>query len=135
MMASFSVFPKNPCKIGRLCAGQVPSRHTNKSYNLSLVRGNRNRPRCWARVCRRASRERGVHLPSPILLAQSISKSFEGVRALKGVSFELLPGEVHALIGENGAGKSTLIKIMTGAVAADSGTLSVAGRAVAHNTP
>jgi len=74
-------------------------------------------------------------MSGPILVAQSIAKSFEGVRALKGVSFELLAGETHALIGENGAGKSTLIKIMTGAVAADSGTLSVAGEIVAHNNP
>ena len=69
------------------------------------------------------------------MLAQLIAKSFEGVRALKGVSFELRPGEVHAVIGENGAGKSTLIKIMTGAVTADSGTLSIGGTIVAHNNP
>ncbi|HKV49200.1 MAG TPA: sugar ABC transporter ATP-binding protein [Candidatus Acidoferrales bacterium] len=74
-------------------------------------------------------------MPAPILRADLISKSFEGVRALKGVSFELLGGEVHALIGENGAGKSTLIKIMTGAVIADSGTLSIGGHTVAHNSP
>ena len=65
---------------------------------------------------------------SPILLeASGIYKSFAGVQALKGVSFELRAGEVHALIGENGAGKSTLIKIITGAVTADSGTLRVRG--------
>lgn len=74
-------------------------------------------------------------MPEPILKAEAISKSFEGVRALKGVSFELLPGEVHALIGENGAGKSTLIKVMTGAVIADGGTLWVSGKIVAKNSP
>jgi rhamnose transport system ATP-binding protein len=74
-------------------------------------------------------------LSSPILVAQAITKSFEGVRALKGVAFELLGGEVHALIGENGAGKSTLIKIMTGAVSADSGTLSIGGHVVVQNNP
>jgi rhamnose transport system ATP-binding protein len=71
----------------------------------------------------------------PLLEASSISKSYSGVRALKCVSFDLLPGEVHAVVGENGAGKSTLIKIVTGAVAPDSGTLRVAGRVVEHHNP
>jgi rhamnose transport system ATP-binding protein len=70
-----------------------------------------------------------------VLRARDISKSFAGVQALKSVSFELEAGEVHALIGENGAGKSTLIKVMTGAVTADSGTLEIAGHAVHHNSP
>ena len=65
----------------------------------------------------------------PLLSADSITKSYAGVRALAGVSFDLFPGEVHALVGENGAGKSTLIKVMTGAVVPDSGTLSVSGAA------
>ena len=71
----------------------------------------------------------------PLLEASGITKSFAGVRALRGVSFELRAGEVHALIGENGAGKSTLIKIMAGAVAADSGVLRVSGEAAPHNSP
>jgi rhamnose transport system ATP-binding protein len=70
-----------------------------------------------------------------LLEAESISKSFAGVRALKGVSFELLEGEVHALVGENGAGKTTLIKIMTGAEQADSGAFLVSGQTVKHNDP
>src|SRR5439155_8203070 len=70
-----------------------------------------------------------------LLEARSITKAFAGVQALKGVSFDLLEGEVHALIGENGAGKSTLIRIMTGAAKADSGTLFVSGRPVPHIDP
>ena len=70
-----------------------------------------------------------------LLSASSIVKSFEGVRALRGVSFDLHAGEVHALVGENGAGKSTLIKIMTGAEHPDAGALAVGGRAVPHMTP
>jgi rhamnose transport system ATP-binding protein len=71
----------------------------------------------------------------PLLAARDITKSYAGVRALSGVSFDLDEGEVHALVGENGAGKSTLIKVMTGAVAADSGTLSVRGEPVAAMNP
>ncbi len=70
-----------------------------------------------------------------LLEASDISKSYSGVRALKSVSFDLRPGEVHALVGENGAGKSTLIKIVTGAVASDSGELRVAGRVLEHHNP
>jgi rhamnose transport system ATP-binding protein len=71
----------------------------------------------------------------PLLAASLITKSYAGVRALSGVSFEVHDGEVHALVGENGAGKSTLIKVMTGAVAPDSGTLTVAGHTVASMSP
>jgi rhamnose transport system ATP-binding protein len=70
-----------------------------------------------------------------LLDAQDVTKAYAGVQALRRVSFDLRPGEVHALVGENGAGKSTLIKIMTGAVAADSGSLSVSGQRVPHMTP
>ena len=70
-----------------------------------------------------------------LLSAAGISKTYSGVRALRSVSFDLQPGEVHALIGENGAGKSTLIKILTGAVTPDSGTLTIAGRDIPHNSP
>src|SRR5207249_1893304 len=65
----------------------------------------------------------------------AIEKSFAGVQALKGVSFDLRAGEVHALVGENGAGKSTLIKIITGAHQADEGTLEVLGLPVEANDP
>jgi rhamnose transport system ATP-binding protein len=72
---------------------------------------------------------------TPLLRLTDVSKSFGGVRALRGVSFELLPGEVHALVGENGAGKSTLIKIVTGAHQPDSGTLEIGGQVVTGNDP
>ena len=70
-----------------------------------------------------------------LLEATAIAKSFAGVQALCGVSFSLGSGEVHALLGENGAGKSTLIKVITGAEKPDSGTLTVDGHPVAHNSP
>src|SRR5258708_11774133 len=70
-----------------------------------------------------------------VLNLTNITKSFGGVRALKGVSFNLLPGEVHALVGENGAGKSTLIKLITGAHNPDSGQIEIAGRPVPHIDP
>jgi rhamnose transport system ATP-binding protein len=70
-----------------------------------------------------------------LLEATDISKSYAGLQALDHVSFDLREGEVHALVGENGAGKSTLIKIMSGAVTADSGTLAVSGQVVPHNSP
>jgi rhamnose transport system ATP-binding protein len=70
-----------------------------------------------------------------LLRLSDLCKSYAGVHALRGASFELRSGEVHALIGENGAGKSTLIRIITGAVEADSGTIELDGRLVTHNSP
>ena len=58
---------------------------------------------------------------TPRLRMSHVQKSFGATRALKNVSFEVAPGEVHALIGENGAGKSTLMKILSGAYRPDAG--------------
>ena len=64
------------------------------------------------------------------LQAKDIAKAYGGVIALKGVDFAVRPGSVHALLGENGAGKSTLVKIMTGAVRPDAGSLHLGGTPV-----
>lgn len=70
-----------------------------------------------------------------LLQASNLTKSYAGVQALKRASFELRAGEVHALIGENGAGKSTLIKIITGAVEADSGEITLDDQPITDNSP
>ena len=66
---------------------------------------------------------------------RDVHKSFGGVRALRGVSFSLRAGEVHALVGENGAGKSTLIKIMAGVHRPDEGEMLLNGERVTFRHP
>ena len=70
-----------------------------------------------------------------ILRAEKINKSFPGVKALSDVSFDLMEGEVHVLLGENGAGKSTLMKIFSGLYSIDSGEIYLDGQKITiHNT-
>jgi len=71
----------------------------------------------------------------PPLAATGISKSYGAVRALLPASFDLLAGEVHALVGENGSGKSTVVGILSGVVRPDSGVVSYRGRVAGAHSP
>ena len=74
-------------------------------------------------------------IDSPILELNNISKSFSGVPALTNVTFDIRPGEVHALLGENGAGKSTLMNIATGTLPPSSGEIRFEGAVIAELDP
>ncbi|MFD4327285.1 sugar ABC transporter ATP-binding protein [Nocardioides sp. NPDC058538] len=76
-----------------------------------------------------------VKPPRPVVEMLDVSITFGAVRALDSVSLRLLPGEVHALMGENGAGKSTLIKALTGVYTIDSGRVEIAGVETQFATP
>src|SRR4029077_3313813 len=71
----------------------------------------------------------------PLVEMTGITKEFPGVRALVDATFELRPGEVHALVGENGAGKSTLMKILAGVYQPDAGEISFKGEPVQVANP
>ncbi len=71
----------------------------------------------------------------PLLAARDVVKQFGSVIALSGVSFDLMPGEVHCLLGDNGAGKSTLIKILSGVHRPSHGQLFIDGRATELEGP
>src|SRR5215212_6176442 len=74
-------------------------------------------------------------MAEPLLEARRIVKSFGRVRALRGASFTVYPGEVVALVGDNGAGKSTLVKTLAGVHAPDAGEILFEGRPVTIATP
>ena len=71
----------------------------------------------------------------PTLSMHGISKHYDAIAALADVSFDVLPGEVHALLGENGAGKSTLMNVASGATTPDEGTIVFGGSTLDHLTP
>jgi ABC-type sugar transport system ATPase subunit len=69
-----------------------------------------------------------------IVSMRGITKSFPGVNALKSVSVDFYPGEIHALMGENGAGKTTLVKVLAGYYTPDEGEIIIKGINVKHET-
>lgn len=71
----------------------------------------------------------------PRLTMTGVRKRFGGTLALRGVDLHVAPGEVHALVGENGAGKSTLMKVLSGAVRPNAGTMTLDGIAYAPSGP
>jgi len=75
-----------------------------------------------------------VTTPAPYLQFEDVTKMYPGVTALKGVSFGVCPGSIHALMGENGAGKSTLLKALSGAHAPTSGQFRIGGAAHVFNS-
>jgi ribose transport system ATP-binding protein len=76
-----------------------------------------------------------VTVAAPLLALRGITKSFAGVRALRGVDLVLQRGEVVALVGENGAGKSTLMKVLAGVHRPDAGGIELDGRSVELGSP
>ena len=76
-----------------------------------------------------------MHSPVPRLELQGITKRYPGIVACSAVDLSVLPGEIHAVLGENGAGKSTLMKIIYGAVRSDAGKILLNGREVSVANP
>lgn len=76
-----------------------------------------------------------MHPAEPIVVMEKITKRFPSVLANDNVSFDLIPGEIHALVGENGAGKSTLMNILFGIHTPDSGKISYKGKQVSIDNP
>ena len=71
----------------------------------------------------------------PILTLKNVTKEYPGVVALDHMNLEVYPGEVHALMGENGAGKSTLIKVVSGAIKPNGGTILYERKEYTSMTP
>ncbi len=74
-------------------------------------------------------------MPAPAVALRGITRRFGPVLANDNVSLDLLPGEIHALVGENGAGKSTLMRVLYGLIQPDAGTIEVDGRPVRLHRP
>lgn len=70
-----------------------------------------------------------------LIFIKKVSKRFGGTQALNDVTFKIIPGEIHAIIGENGAGKSTLVNILSGVIKQDSGCIYFKGSEISNATP
>lgn len=100
----------------------------NASHTWQLLLDARQNLSSFARMVADAHHE-------PLLHMRGIVKHFPGAKALDGVDLEILPGEVHCLLGQNGAGKSTLIKVLAGAHRPDAGTILWKGEPLRTTSP
>ena len=112
---------------------------TRKMSTSSTIRipysKKQNRRRSFGAACKKQTEEGKILQSVYKVEMEGITKTFGGVYALKNASFRVKPGEIHALVGENGAGKSTLMKILSGAVQMDSGTIRIDGQACNITSP
>ena len=74
-------------------------------------------------------------MTSAVLSMRGVSKAFGAVQALRDVSVDCHPGEIHALVGENGSGKSTLLGVASGFVPPDEGTVEIGGSQRRRGSP
>jgi fructose transport system ATP-binding protein len=79
--------------------------------------------------------QKGLGMTTPLLQARGLVKRYGRVTALDHADFDLMPGEILAVIGDNGAGKSSLIKAISGATAPDEGVITLDGREVRYASP
>src|SRR5262249_37243753 len=96
--------------------------------------GPRGRPSTSFRRGRRSPRPL-THMAEPLMQAHDLAKSYGPVMALRSADVVVESGEVHALLGANGAGKSTVVKILTGVIRADRGSVAVAGKPASIRSP
>ncbi|PTE08626.1 ABC transporter [Mesorhizobium helmanticense] len=83
----------------------------------------------------RGAPQQAAPMTTPFLVAHDITKAFGGAQALKGVSLDIAPGEIHGLVGANGAGKSTFIRILAGLNHPDAGRIEIDGQSQQIATP
>ena len=86
-------------------------------------------------IIEKSRMERPEPMSKFLLEMKNITKTFPGVKALDRVSFDLYPGEIHALMGENGAGKSTFIQVLTGVHHPDGGEIILEGQTIVMHNP
>jgi len=117
---------------GRRGVKDPPAEGAQRAPGDGRARGHRSPAPIGARMDTPSFPHRPPSPPGPILEVQDVSKAFEGLRALSGVSFTVNAGEIVAVIGPNGAGKTTLFNVISGALPPTGGTIRFAGTPIQH---
>ena len=74
-------------------------------------------------------------MKAPLVVLKNVTVTYPGTRALDQLNLALYPGEIHAIMGQNGAGKSTIVKLLSGEIQPDAGTITIAGEEVTFKSP